>query len=222
MLHSLKSVIIISFLLLLGTSSFSSARTDQHTGPKDLRISNILLDSAGKINWIAFNQNGSLEFGIEQFLNEHWVTVGVVAADAVADQNKFSYSPHQHSGENRYRISWTGANRSRLYSNIVITMSKKEDVYFQLSEDNQKVNFTGNTYYMLYNPYGFITLRGYGNSLDISEFKPGTYCITYDNKVATFEKKEVWFSHSKHPIVRENKPEQHTKKAPKPFEMSPP
>jgi hypothetical protein len=211
-------------LILLAGSALSLLAGNEQRDPKnsqEFRISALKLDSSGKLNWMAFNQNGAIEFGVEQFLNERWVTVGMVAGDAITEQNPYSYSPHLHSGENKYRISWTGSDKTKNYSNVLVTVSKKEDVFFQISEDNQKVTFTGNTYYMLYNPYGFVTLRGYGNSLDISEFKPGMYCITYDNKVATFEKKPVWFSHSKHPIVRENKPE-HQKKAKKPFEMSPP
>jgi hypothetical protein len=220
---STRKILFFNILILLFSSAYSFAGNDQHEAGrlKEFKVSSIRLDSLGKINWVAYNQNGALEFGIEQFLNEHWVMVGIVAGDAVADQSAYSYSPHQHSGENKYRISWTGPEKTKNYSNIVSTLSKKEDVFFQLSEDNQKVTFSGNTYYMLYNPYGFVTLRGYGSSLDISDFKPGTYCLTYDNKVATFEKKAVWFSHSKHPIVRENKPE-HYKKAKKPFEMDPP
>jgi hypothetical protein len=218
-----RKILFLNVLLVLFSSGICLAGNDQHevVNVKEFKVSSIRLDSLGKINWVAYNQNGALEFGIEQFMNEHWVMVGIVAGDAVADQSAYSYSPHQHSGENKYRISWTGPEKLKNYSNIVSTFSRKEDVFFQLSEDNQKVTFSGNTYYMLYNPYGFVTLRGYGSSLDISDFKPGTYCLTYDNKVATFEKKEVWFGHSKHPIVRENKPE-HYKKAKKPFEMDPP
>ncbi len=219
-----SKVLIFSSIMFFFTAISAIAGDNQSSskGPKELSVSAIKLDSAGKLNWVAYNQNGPIEFGVEQFMNERWVTVGVVAADAVSDQNSFSYSPHQNSGENRFRICWTGPEKARVYSNILITICKKEDVFIRIAEDNQTVNFTGPTYYMLYNPYGFITQRGYGTSLDISTFQPGMYCITYDNKVATFEKKPVWFSHSKHPIVRENKPETHTKKAKKPFEMSPP
>jgi hypothetical protein len=220
----IKSKKLIFNIILLTFSVLPAIAGNEHTNAgsnKEFSVSSLRLDSLGKISWVAYNQNGSLEFGIEQFLNEHWVMVGIVAGDAIAEQSAYSYSPHQHSGENKYRISWIGPDKTKIYSNIVSTISKKEDVFFQLSEDNQKVTFTGNTYYMLYNPYGFITLRGYGTSLDISDFKPGMYCLTYDNKVATFEKKPVWFSHTKHPIVHENKPE-HFKKAKKPFEMDPP
>ncbi len=217
-----KMLFFISSLLLLGPFSVQAGEP-QHDSKRsqDVKISSIRIDTSGKLNWIVYNQNGAVEFGVEQFQNEHWVTIGMVAGDAVSDESPYSYSPHQHSGENRYRISWEGPDKARSYSNILTTISKKEDVFFRLSEDNLKITFTGNTYYMLYNPYGFVTMRGFGNSLDISEFKPGMYCITYDNKVATFEKKPVWFSHSKHPVVRENKPE-HLKKAKTPYEMSPP
>jgi hypothetical protein len=187
----------------------------------EFRVSQIQIDSIGKIHWTVYNQDGVLTFYIEQLLNEHWQTVGQVVADGHVAENTFSYSPHLTSGENKYRIGWDLPAGSRLYSNVVRAQSKKEDVYFRLSEDNLKVSFTGPTFYMVYNPYGFITVRGFGDLLDISDFKPGMYCVTYDNKVATFEKKPVWFSHSRHPIVRENKPE-HFKKAKKPYEMLPP
>ncbi len=225
MYFNLKHLYLTGFLLF-AFSLFSVAENqvrvgDENKSSKSLRISNLEIDSLGRIHWTAFNQSGVIAFSIEQFQNEHWVMIGEIVGDASAEENPYSYSPHLNSGENRYRIGWETAAKDKKYSNVVVTMSKKADVYFQLSEDNQKITFTENTYYMIYNPYGFISNRGFGNSLDVSDFKPGMYCITYDNKVATFEKKPVWFSHSKHPIVRENKPE-HFKKAKKPFEMSPP
>jgi hypothetical protein len=194
---------------------------DDQKVSKSLRISDLEIDTLGKIHWTAFNQSGVVSFSVEQFMNEHWVMIGEIVGDASSEENPYTYSPHLHSGENRYRIGWETASKDKKYSNVVVTVSRRGDVYFQLSTDNQKITFTENTYYMVYNPYGFITNRGFGNSLDVSDFKPGMYCITYDNKVATFEKKPVWFSHSKHPIVRENKPE-HFKKVKKPFEMTPP
>lgn len=208
-------------ILLLSSSLTAGNDKEQNQSRKEFHISQLRIDSLGKINWQVFNQNGPLEFGIEQFLNERWVMIGLVAGDAVIDQIPYSYSPHVNSGENRYRISWDGSDKSKKYSNIVTTVSKKEDVYIRVAEDNLSVSFTGSTYYMVYNPYGFVISRGLGAEIDISDYKPGMYCITYDNKVATFEKKPVWFKNTKHPVVRENKPE-HVKKAKKPFEMLPP
>jgi hypothetical protein len=211
-------ILIFCFSMVAGNSMLTG---DDQKVKNSLRISELEIDSLGKIHWIAFNQSGVLAFSVEQYMNEHWVMIGEIVGDANAEENPYSYSPHLHSGENRYRIGWETAAKDKKYSNVVIAVSLKSDVYFQLSADNQKINFTENTFYMVYNPYGFVTNRGFGNSLDISEFKPGMYCITYDNKVGTFEKKNVWFSHSKHPIVRETKPE-HFKKTKKPFEMTPP
>ncbi|MFI5148319.1 MAG: hypothetical protein ACHQRM_01190 [Bacteroidia bacterium] len=219
----LHNILLINLLcLLLGSSCIKAGNDKEPTQIKrEFHISQLKLDSAGKINWLVFNQNGPLEFGIEQFQNEHWVMIGLVAGDAKVDQIPYSYSPHMNSGENRYRIFWDSPNKVRSYSNIVSTVSKKEDVYFLLASDNLTVTFTSSTYYIVYNPYGFIIARGLGDKIDISEYKPGMYCVTYDNKVATFEKKQVWFKNSRHPVVRENKPE-HIKKGKKPFEMSPP
>jgi hypothetical protein len=217
------NILLVNLLCLLFCTPCLYAGNDKDPAQvrREFHISQLKLDSTGKINWFVFNQNGPIEFGIEQFQNEHWVMIGLVAGDAIVDQIPYSYLPHMNSGENRYRIFWDGTDKVRKYSNIVTTVSKKEDVYFRLSEDNLNVSFTGNTYYIVYNPFGFIVARGLGEKIDISEYKPGMYCVTYDNKVATFEKKQVWFKNSRHPIVRENKPEK-VKKGKKPFEMSPP
>jgi hypothetical protein len=225
MSSAIKRLSLTGFLVLIfclsSVAGLARLTGDDQKVSKSLRISDLEIDSVGKIHWTAFNQRGVLAFSVEQFQNEHWIMIGEIVGDANTEENPYSYSPHLHSGENRYRIGWETTAKDKKYSNVVVTLSRKADVYFQLSADNQKITFTENTFYMVYNPYGFITNRGFGNSLDVSEFKPGTYCITYDNKVATFEKKQVWFSHTKHPIVRETKPE-HFKKAKKPFEMTPP
>jgi hypothetical protein len=188
---------------------------------KEFRISNLRLDSSNKIIWTAFNQQGVMSFAVEQFLNEHWTMVGEVVGDSYTESSEYSYSPHFTSGENKYRITWLSAGNKKNYSNIIVSASRKPEVMFHVTEDNLQIVFSESTFYIVYNPYGFIMMRGYGSNLDISAFKNGIYCVTYDNKVATFEKKPVWFSHSKHPMVRENKPE-HFKRAKKPFDMTPP
>jgi hypothetical protein len=210
------------FLPLAGTASYASVDNDKNQSKeKGPKISDLQMDSASRIHWTVLHQQGLMSFSVEQFLNEHWVMVGEVVGDSHQETNEYAYSPHQTSGENKYRIAWYGDAKTKNYSNIVSSLSKKAEVFFHVTEDNLHVAFSENTFYMVYNPYGFIISRGFGSSLDISEYNPGMYCVTYDNKVASFEKKTVWFSHSKHPIVRDNKPEPF-KRAKKPYEMTPP
>ncbi|HEV7230281.1 MAG TPA: hypothetical protein VGO45_03070 [Bacteroidia bacterium] len=217
-------LLFCSCLLLTGYASFAGNGDNdkkQNKEEKSTKISDIQLDSANRIHWTVLHQQGLMSFSVEQFLNEHWVMVGEVVGDSHLETNEYSYSPHFTSGENRYRIAWSEDARAKNYSNIVTSVSKKAEVLFHVTDDNLQVAFSENTLYMVYNPYGFIISRGYGSNIDIAEYKPGMYCVTYDNKVASFEKKVVWFSHSKHPIVRDNKPEPF-KRAKKPYEMTPP
>jgi hypothetical protein len=221
-------VLCVSISLLLISKGISAhptiagkeAKTAKES--KEFRISNLRLDTINnKLLWTAFNQQGVMSFSVEQFLNEHWTLVGEVVGDSHSESSDYSYSPHFTSGENKYRISWMEADNKKNYSNIIVSATRKPEVLFHVTDDNLQIVFSETTFYMIYSPYGFIVTRGYGSKLDISEFKNGTYCVTYDNKVATFEKKSVWFSHSKHPMVRENKPE-HFKRAKQPFDMTPP
>jgi hypothetical protein len=52
------------------------------------------------------------------------------------------------------------------------------------------ITFSANTLYEIYDQYGNIVKRGYGNSIDVSTLKKDMYYLNYDNKTGeTFIKR---------------------------------
>jgi hypothetical protein len=214
-------LVIFPLFLLSGTLSRLATGDDKDKKNAEFRISRISMDSTGAITWAAFNQDGALQFNVEQYMNDRWVKVGEVSSIGRLEKNIFTYSPHLSSGENKFRLCWIDADKIKTYSNVVLSASRKEDVIFHLADNNLSISFSETVPYMIYDPYGTVVCRGKGNQVNISSYKCGTYCVAYDNKLATFEKKPVWFKNTHFPLVRENKPE-HYRKTRKPFELLPP
>lgn len=49
--------------------------------------------------------------------------------------------------------------------------------------------FTSETLFEVYDSYGNIVKKGFGEKVDVSNLKKGIYYLNYDNKTDTFVKK---------------------------------
>ena len=87
------------------------------------------------------------------------------------------------------------------FSDAISFYSKKEAVTYSVTEKNQRLEFSNDTYFIIYNPFGAVMKQGYGISVDISEYKKGYYCLIYDNKLGGFQKKKVLLKHTSCPII---------------------
>lgn len=155
----------------------------------------------GMVSWTSVNEHGSLPYNVEQYIFDKWVKVGQVMGIGSPVPNSYSVPVILSSGENKFRVRQKGYDKMSRFSDAVTFYSKKEPVSYKLRSDNQMIEFTGDTYFIIYNPYGAIAKQAYGNSVDISEFAKGYYCLIYDNKLGGFEKKKVLFKNSFCPIV---------------------
>ena len=115
--------------------------------------------------------------------------------------NSYSVPVILNSGENKFRVKQKGYDKMSKFSDAITYYSKKEAVTYAVTNKNQQLEFSSDTYFIVYNPYGAIVKQGYGNSLNISEYAKGYYCLVYDNKLGGFEKKKVLFKNSFCPIV---------------------
>lgn len=155
----------------------------------------------GFICWTANGEHGSLPYIIEQFIYDRWVAVGQVSGVGTPTPNSYSVPVTLSSGENKFRIHQEGYDKIMRFSDAISYYSKKQPVTYRIEDKNQTLVFSTDTYFIVYNPYGAIVKQTYGNSLNISDFPKGYYCLVYDNKLGGFEKKKVIFKNSFYPIV---------------------
>ena len=164
-------------------------------------IQAIKISKDGMVSWTSKNESGSLPYIVEQFIFDKWVTVGKINGVGSPTPNSYSVAVILNSGENKFRIKQKGYDKMSKFSDAVTYYSKKEAVSYTVKNKNQLLEFSGDTYFIVYNPYGAIVKQGYGSTLNISEYAKGYYCLVYDNKLGGFEKKKVWFKNSFCPIV---------------------
>lgn len=201
-----RALYAILLLVVISASSFTikegggnDTKSDKIISTFDVQTFKISKD--GLVSWTSINEHGSLPYMVEQFIFDKWVKVGEVSGIGNPSPNSYSVPVIFSSGENKFRVRQRGYDKISRFSDAVTYYSKKEAVSYLVSDHNQTISFSSDTYFIIYNPYGAITKQGYGNSVDISNYAKGYYCLIYDNKLGGFDKKKVLFKDSFLPIV---------------------
>jgi hypothetical protein len=198
------------YAILLSVAILSAAFKAPEGGGNDSKADKIIatfvvqsfkISKDGMVSWTATNEHGSLPYIVEQFIFDKWVKVGEVNGIGSPSPNSYSVPVILSSGENKFRVRQKGYDKISKFSDAVSYYSKKEPVSYAVVDHNQTISFTADTYFIIYNPYGAITKQGYGNSVDISSYAKGYYCLIYDNKLGGFDKRKVLFKESFCPIV---------------------
>ncbi|MDF2438099.1 MAG: hypothetical protein K0Q95_2475 [Bacteroidota bacterium] len=197
------------YALLLSLVIFSLAFTRTEGGGTDTKSDKIISTfevrsfkiSNSMVSWTSVNEHGSLPYIVEQYIFDKWVKVGEVSGVGNPAPNSYSVPVILSSGENKFRVRQKGYDKISRFSDAVTYYSKKEPVSYEVKDHNQTISFSSDTYFIIYNPYGAIVKQGYGNSVNISEYAKGYYCLIYDNKLGGFDKKKVLFKNSFCPVV---------------------
>jgi hypothetical protein len=150
---------------------------------KDLKI------QGDKIEWSTVNESGPLPFIIEQFRWNKWVKVGEVKGKGKPSLNKYSAPVRLTSGENKFRIKQVDYRKKPRYSEEVTTISSKPEVTFKPERVDDVITFSAPTMYEIYDAYGGIVFKGYGDQVKVGGLEKGKYYINYDNKMERFTKK---------------------------------
>lgn len=151
-------------------------------------IQRIKVNSDGVLEWVADNENGKLDYIVEQFRWNKWVKTGEVKGEGLPGTHNYSFKIAPHSGENKFRVKqvdYTGKPRLSKPTTYTSTAPR-------ITLDGEKfkgtLNFTGGeTMYEIYDRFGNIVKRGYGQSADINTFEKGTYYVSFDNETKTVQ-----------------------------------
>lgn len=147
------------------------------------------VNSDGIFEFNTNNENGKLDYIIEQFRWNKWVKVGEVSGNGKPGNHSYEFKVTPHSGENQFRakqVDYTGRPR---YSKAAKYQSSSPQITLDGTTFKGKMDFKGGeTMFEIYDRFGTIVKKGYGQSADIKTLEKGVYYVSFDN-----DTKEVKF-----------------------------
>ncbi|MGQ0828386.1 MAG: hypothetical protein ACT4ON_08325 [Bacteroidota bacterium] len=149
----------------------------------------INIDKTGLLNWTTKNEMGSLPYIVEQFRWNKWIPVGEVQGTGKMDANSYSFQTTAHSGENKFRIKQVGYGGISKASNNVTFIATVGLPTYTISKSTSDIVFSGETMYEVFDAYGNVIKKGYGNNLNITNLSKGNYYLCFDNVMTDFTKK---------------------------------
>jgi hypothetical protein len=154
-------------------------------------------DKDGTLTWTTKSETGKLSFVIEQFRWNKWVKVGEVEGMGTPTSNEYSFKIAPHSGKNTLRVRQTDYSGKPRLSKSVEFMSEVSEIDFGPLKTSKDLSFFKKgapdkpveTMYEIYDQYGNIVKKGFGNKVDVSNLPKGAYFINFDNSMGEFTKK---------------------------------
>ena len=138
--------------------------------------------------WTTLRESGPIPFYVEQFRWNKWVTVAEVSGKGSQKENSYQVSLRLHSGENRIRIRQTDSRKNNKYSKEITTVNDITPVTFKV-ENNKQIVFSRPTMYEVYDSYGRIAFKGYGDIMKIDVLEKGSYYLNFDNSLEQFSRR---------------------------------
>jgi hypothetical protein len=147
------------------------------------------VSNAGLLTWETVNEQGKLPFIIQQFKWNKWVNVGEVTGNGTSVKNSYSFQTTATSGVNKFRVvqrSYEGQIRKSASAEYI---SDKAPITFTYDKKKERILFSAETNYEIYNVYAQIVKRGFGLEADMSNLPKGEYYISFDSMTEKFAKK---------------------------------
>ena len=153
-------------------------------------IVEINVSNSGLLKWSTLNESGKLPFTMEQFRWNKWVKIGEVEGKGTGNENHYQFKFPPNSGLNRVRIKQVDSTNKPRYSKAIEFNSSVPSVTFSPRKVKKEIIFSHQTMYEVYNMYGNIVMRGFGDKIIVSGLEKGKYYLNYGNSFGeTFEKK---------------------------------
>lgn len=134
------------------------------------------------LQWKTSGEQGKLTYIIEQYRWSKWVKAGEVDGDGVPGTHSYDFKISPHSGDNKYRvkqIDYTGKPRISPSTDF---NSELAAISIPNPRVKDKLEFTGETLYEIYDTYGNLVKKGFGKNIGVTNLKKGLYYINYDSK----------------------------------------
>lgn len=147
----------------------------------------INLDENGSLKWTTTSESGVLTFDVEQYKWNKWVKVGEVQGIGTSTENNYEFKVVLVSGENKFRVIQKGTLGKIQKSPTAEVNSTVQKPDFKFEKSSKKVIFTTQTGFEVYDLYGQIRKKGYGDNIDMSNLPKGEYYLSYDNATETIK-----------------------------------
>jgi hypothetical protein len=148
------------------------------------------INSSGILKWTAKNESGPLPYIIEQFKWNKWVYVGEVQGIGTPENHDYSFQVSTHSGENKFRVKQAGLGVDAKYSSSVVLNSMTDKPTYMLSKNTKAIQYSIETSFEVYDAFGTVVKKGFGNETNIENLPKGKYYLCFDNQVSEFDKKK--------------------------------
>ncbi len=142
------------------------------------------------LKWKSTGETGKLTYIVEQYRWNKWIKVGEVEGIGTPEAHEYQFAVTTHSGENKYRVKqvdYTG--RPRMSPAATFINSAKKEVEFFPKNVRDEIEFSDKTLFEIFDSYGNIVKKGYGDKVDCGTLKKGLYYLNYDNTNGEFSKK---------------------------------
>ena len=156
-------------------------------------ITEISIDKNAVLKWTTKNEGEVLDYHIEKFKWNNWVSVGQIRGKGNDSKNSYSYKVPLHSGENKIRVSQLDNSGEKRPSQALVYFSEtvpltmgpssvRDYLYFYSEDHKSKTRFE------VFDAFGNLLKAGYSNNVDCKNIVNGIYYINYDNKTEKFIK----------------------------------
>lgn len=156
-------------------------------------INEISMRDGEILEWSTTRETGILDYDVEQYKWNNWVSIGQVRGKGGESLNKYFFKVPLHSGLNKFRVSQKDNSGEKRISKEVTQESKisefsmsptsvRDDIFFYSNGTRQK------TRYEVWDAFGNILKVGYSDKVDCRNIVNGIYYMNYDNKTEKFLK----------------------------------
>jgi hypothetical protein len=148
------------------------------------------MDRSGKLMWNVKGEAGDDPFMVEQFRWNKWVQTSEVRTQDSSKYNTWLADINAHYGLNQFRVVKVDPNGNPVYSKVVkYNNLKGVEVILSSSKVTDKIIFSGETMYELFDQKGNYISGGIAKEVDITDIDKGKYFLNYDTKSVTITKK---------------------------------
>lgn len=154
------------------------------------KVEEIAVSDGGLLNWSTTGEAGELPFVVEQFRWNKWVRAGEVMGAGKPQLQQYQFQVTPHSGKNVVRIKQTDHRKITVTSEPVEFVTKIPEVTFALDKSRNKITFTHQTQYEIFDEYGNLMKTGFDKEIDVEPLERGSYYLNYDRSFGeTFKKR---------------------------------
>lgn len=149
----------------------------------------VKISDDGMLKWTTKGESGKLPFIIEVYNWNKWIPVGEVDGKGTVDEHSYEFKITAHSGENKVRIRQIDHTKKPRQCQPVTFRSSLPEVTFAPKKVGKDIKFSAKTRYEIYDAYGNLVKKGYGDLVDCQNLSKGVYYLNFDNKNEKFIKK---------------------------------